>query len=139
MLAALGVRLDVGPETVARAIREAGVGFMWAPMHHPAMKQWAPIRPTSASARSSTCSGRCAIRLVRRQVLGVFDARWLEPMAHVLKKLGAERVWVVHGSDGLDELTTTGHSRVAELRDGRVALRGHAGGCRTCRAPPSPI
>jgi anthranilate phosphoribosyltransferase len=123
VLAALGVRLDVGPETVARAIREAGVGFMWAPMHHPAMKQWAPIRADLGIRTIFNLLGPlCNPAGVRRQVLGVFDARWLEPMAHVLKKLGADRVWIVHGSDGLDELTTTGHSRVAELRDGRVAL-----------------
>jgi anthranilate phosphoribosyltransferase len=101
VLAALGVRLDVGPETVARAIREAGVGFMWAPMHHPAMKQWAPIRAELGIRTIFNLLGPlCNPAGVRRQVLGVFDARWLEPMAHVLRKLGAERAWIVHGSDG---------------------------------------
>src|SRR5512134_3419883 len=108
VLAALGVRLEVGPETVARAIREAGVGFMWAPLHHPAMKQWAPVRAELGIRTIFNLLGPlCNPAGVKRQVLGVFDARWVEPMARVLRNLGAERAWVVHGSDGLDELTTT--------------------------------
>jgi anthranilate phosphoribosyltransferase len=123
VLSALGVRIDVGPAVVARAIREVGVGFMWAPLHHPAMKQWAPIRADLGIRTIFNLLGPlCNPAGVTRQVLGVFDARWVEPLAHVLSKLGAERVWVVHGADGLDELTTTGPTRVAELRDGRISL-----------------
>ena len=123
MLGALGVKLDVGPQTVARAIAGAGVGFMWAPMHHPAMKQWAPVRAELGIRTIFNLLGPiCNPAGVTRQILGVFDKTWVEPIAHVLKNLGAEHVWVVHGSDGMDELTTTGTSFVAELKDGDIAL-----------------
>ena len=97
---------------------------MWAPLLHPTMKQWAPIRADlGIRARSSTCSAHlCNPAGVTRRILGVFDVRWLEPMAHVLASLGCERAWIVHGADGLDELTTTGPTHVAELRSGRVSL-----------------
>ena len=123
VLGALGVKLDVGPQTVARAIAGAGVGFMWAPMHHPAMKQWAPVRAELGIRTIFNLLGPiCNPAGVTRQILGVFDKTWVEPIAHVLKNLGAEHVWVVHGSDGMDELTTTGTSFVAELKDGDIAL-----------------
>lgn len=123
VLGALGVKLDVGPQTVARAIAGAGVGFMWAPMHHPAMKQWAPVRAELGIRTIFNLLGPiCNPAGVTRQILGVFDKKWVEPIAHVLKNLGAEHVWVVHGSDGMDELTTTGTSFVAELKDGDIAL-----------------
>jgi anthranilate phosphoribosyltransferase len=123
VLAALGVKLDIGPDLVARAIRDAGVGFMWAPMHHPAMKAWAPVRAELGIRTIFNLLGPVANPAgVTRQVLGVFARDWVEPMAHVLKRLGAEHVWVVHGADGLDELTTTGPTRVAELKDGAIAI-----------------
>lgn len=123
VLAALGVKLDVGPESVARAIREAGVGFMWAPMHHPAMKHWAPVRAELGIRTLFNLLGPISNPAgVTRQVVGVFSSEWVEPVAHVLKGLGAEHVWVVHGHDGLDELTTTGATDVAELRDGEIEL-----------------
>ena len=123
VLAALGVKLDVGPAVVARAVREAGVGFMWAPMHHPAMKAWAPVRAELGIRTIFNLLGPLSNPAgVGRQVLGVYEARWVEPLAHVLKRLGAEHVWVVHGSDGMDELTTTGPSRVAELKDGAITV-----------------
>ena len=115
--------MDVGPGIVSRAIVEAGVGFMWAPMHHPAMKQWAPVRAELGIRTIFNLLGPLANPAgVTRQVLGVFDRMWVEPLAHVLKNLGAEHVWVVHGADGMDELTTTGPSTVAELKDGDIAL-----------------
>ena len=123
VLAALGVKLDIGPDVVARAIRDAGVGFMWAPMHHPAMKAWAPVRAELGIRTIFNLLGPVSNPAgVTRQVLGVFSEHWVDPIAHVLKRLGSEHVWVVHGSDGMDELTTTGPSRVAELKDGAITL-----------------
>lgn len=123
VLTALGVKVDIGPDLVARAIAHAGVGFMWAPMHHPAMKQWAPVRAELGIRTIFNLLGPlCNPAGVRHQVLGVFDKKWVEPLAHVMKNLGAENVWVVHGSDGMDELTTTGPSTVAELKDGDITV-----------------
>ena len=123
VLAALGVKLDVSPATVALAIREAGVGFMWAPMHHPAMKHWAPVRAELGIRTLFNLLGPiCNPASVKRQIVGVFAREWVEPIARVLATLGAEHVWVVHGHDGLDELTTTGSTDVAELRDGKIEL-----------------
>ncbi|HRY08279.1 MAG TPA: anthranilate phosphoribosyltransferase [Hyphomicrobiaceae bacterium] len=123
VLTALGVKVDVGPEVVARAIDEAGVGFMWAPMHHPMMKHWAPIRAELGIRTIFNMLGPlCNPAGVTHQVVGVYDARLVEPIAHVLKNLGSEHVWVVHGSDGMDELTTTGPSKVAALDDGDIAV-----------------
>jgi len=123
VLGALGVKLDVGPEIVAKAIATAGVGFMWAPMHHPAMKHWAPIRAELGIRTIFNLLGPISNPAgVTRQVLGVFSREWVEPIAYVLANLGAEHVWVVHGHDGLDELTTTGSTTVAELKDGKVTV-----------------
>ncbi|MEZ5816693.1 MAG: anthranilate phosphoribosyltransferase [Hyphomicrobiaceae bacterium] len=123
VLAALGVKLDVGPAKVAQAIGEAGVGFMWAPMHHPAMKHWAPVRAELGIRTLFNLLGPISNPAgVTRQVVGVFARQWVEPIAHVLRELGAEHVWVVHGHDGLDELTTTGATDVAELKDGRIEV-----------------
>jgi anthranilate phosphoribosyltransferase len=123
VLGALGVKLDVGPDVVAKAIATAGVGFMWAPMHHPAMKHWAPIRAELGIRTIFNLLGPISNPAgVTRQVLGVFSREWVEPIAHVLANLGAEHVWVVHGHDGLDELTTTGSTTVAELKDGTITV-----------------
>jgi anthranilate phosphoribosyltransferase len=123
VLAELGVRLEVSPATIARCVNEAGVGFLWAPMHHPALKHWAPIRGELGIRTIFNLLGPiCNPAGVRRQIVGVFSWHWVEPIAHVLKSLGAEHVWVVHGHDGLDELTTTGATDVAELKDGKVTV-----------------
>jgi anthranilate phosphoribosyltransferase len=123
VLGALGVKLDITPEAVAKAITTAGVGFMWAPMHHPAMKHWAPIRAELGIRTIFNLLGPISNPAgVTRQVVGVFSLEWVEPIAHVLKNLGAAHVWVVHGHDGLDELTTTGATTVAELKDGRITM-----------------
>jgi anthranilate phosphoribosyltransferase len=123
VLAELGVKLDVPFETITRCVEEAGVGFMWAPMHHPALKHWAPVRTELGFRTIFNLLGPIANPAgVKRQVVGVFSWQWVEPIAHVLCNLGAEHVWVVHGHDGLDELTTTGATDVAELKDGRIEV-----------------
>ena len=121
VLEALGVPLDVPAEALARAMRETGVGFLFAPRHHEAMRHVAGSRRELGARTLFNLVGPLSNPAgARRQLLGVFDARWLELMAQALRELGSERAWVVHGEDGLDELTTTGPSQVAELRDGRV-------------------
>jgi anthranilate phosphoribosyltransferase len=123
VLAELGVKLEVPAATIARCVSEAGLGFLWAPLHHPALKHWAPIRGELGIRTIFNLLGPiCNPAGVKRQVVGVFSWHWVEPIAHVLKSLGAEHVWVVHGHDGLDELTTTGATDVAELKDGKVTV-----------------
>lgn len=122
VLTALKVKLDVPPMMISRAIAEAGVGFIWAPMHHPAMKHWAPVRAELGIRTIFNLLGPLSNPAgVKRQVVGVFDARWVEPLAEVLKNLGSVHAWVVHGADGMDELTTTGPTTVAELKDGAIS------------------
>jgi anthranilate phosphoribosyltransferase len=123
VLSALGVKLDVPFTTITRCVDEAGVGFMWAPQHHPAMKHWAPIRGELGIRTVFNLLGPISNPAgVQRQIVGVFSWHWVEPIAHVLKNLGCEHVWVVHGHDGLDELTTTGATDVAEVKDGKVTV-----------------
>ena len=123
VLGALGVKLDITPETIARCIYEAGVGFMWAPMHHAAMKHWAPVRAELGIRTIFNVLGPiCNPANVRRQIVGVYARELIEPIANVLKNLGAEHVWVVHGHDGMDELTTTGSTSVAELKNGEIRV-----------------
>jgi anthranilate phosphoribosyltransferase len=123
VLTALGVKVDLPPDAVAREIAEAGVGFMWAPLHHPAMKHWAPVRAELGIRTLFNLLGPISNPAgVTRQVVGVFSWQWVEPIAHVLNNLGARHVWVVHGHDGLDELTTTGSTDVAEVKDGKITV-----------------
>lgn len=121
VLAALGVKLDCGPALIARAVEEAGVGFLWAPAHHPAMKAWAGARGELGVRTLFNLLGPiCNPARVRHHLLGVFDHAWVVPIAEALRALGSERAWVVHGHDGLDELTTTGPTTVACLEDGKI-------------------
>ena len=121
VLSALGVRIEVGPDVIARCIREAGIGFMFAPAHHPAMKHVGPTRVELATRTIFNLLGPLSNPAgVRRQMVGVFSRQWTEPLAHVLKNLGCERAYVVHGSDGLDEITTAGPTSVATLGNGQV-------------------
>jgi anthranilate phosphoribosyltransferase len=123
VLSVLGVKLDVPSEVISRCVSEAGVGFMWAPMHHPAMKHWAPVRAELGIRTIFNLLGPiCNPAGVKRQIVGVFSWQWVEPIAHVLNTLGCEHVWVVHGHDGLDELTTTGATAVAEVKNGHVTV-----------------
>jgi anthranilate phosphoribosyltransferase len=121
VLASLGVRIDLSPEQVGRCVKEAGIGFMFAPAHHPAMKNVGPTRVELATRTIFNLLGPLSNPAgVNRQMVGVFSRQWVQPLAQVLKNLGAESVWVVHGSDGLDEITLTGPTFVAALENGNV-------------------
>jgi len=122
VLEAAGVRLDLTPEQVARCVQEVGVGFMFAPAHHSAMKHAIGPRKELAMRTIFNMLGPMTNPAgVKRQVIGVFDRALCRPMAEVLNKLGSEHVLVVHASDGLDELTLSGVSYVAELKNGSVS------------------
>jgi anthranilate phosphoribosyltransferase len=121
VLAALGVNIDADIALVEESMAVAGIGFLMAPRHHGAMRHVAGTRVELGTRTIFNILGPLSNPAgTKRQLIGVFDAKWIRPMAEVLGKLGSERVWVVHGSDGMDELTTTGPSQVAELRDGAV-------------------
>jgi len=120
-LMALGVRVGLSSEGVERCIREAGIGFMMAPAHHPAMRHVGPARVELGTRTIFNLLGPLSNPAsVKRQLVGVFSDVWLEPMAEVLRNLGSERVWITHGSDGLDEITTTGPTKVVELKNGAI-------------------
>jgi len=120
VLTALGVRIDLSPEAIGRCIARAGVGFMFAPAHHPAMKHVGPTRVELGTRTIFNLLGPLSNPAsVDRQMVGVFAPEWVEPVAETLKALGATHVWVAHG-DGYDEITTTGETHVAELADGRI-------------------
>jgi anthranilate phosphoribosyltransferase len=121
VLAALGVNIDLTPDKIGLCIREAGIGFMFAPAHHPAMKNVGPTRAELGTRTIFNLLGPLSNPAgVRRQMVGVFSRQWTEPLAQVLKNLGAECVWVVHGSDGLDEITTSGPTSVTALENGTI-------------------
>jgi anthranilate phosphoribosyltransferase len=121
VLMALGVRIGVTPQEIATSIAEVGIGFMSAPAHHPAIRHVAEIRAELGTRTLFNLLGPLANPAgVKRQLLGAFSADWLRPLAEVLRNLGAERVWLVHGSDGLDEITTTGSTLVTELDAGAI-------------------
>ena len=122
VLAALGVNLEADPQAQRRALDEAGVCVLFAPAHHGAMRHVSPIRQELGFRTVFNLLGPLSNPAgAKRQLLGVFDGRWVDPLARVLGALGAARAWVVHG-DGLDEITTTGTTHVAEWRDGGVRL-----------------
>lgn len=121
VLAALGVNLDADMEVIGRALREAGIAFLMAPRHHSAMRHVAGPRVEIGTRTIFNLLGPLSNPAgVRRQFSGSFAREWIVPMAQVLGNLGSERAWVVHGADGLDEMTTTGPSFVAELSDGTI-------------------
>lgn len=122
VLMSLGVKIDLTPEDVGRCIRDAGIGFMFAPAHHPAMKNVGPTRVELGTRTIFNLLGPLSNPAnVKRQLVGVFSRQWIEPLAQVLKNLGSDSVWVVHGSDGLDEITTSGPTYVAELAGGKIS------------------
>jgi len=119
-LAALGVSLELDPRGISACIEQAGVGFMFAPAHHSAMRHVGPSRVELGTRTIFNLLGPLSNPAgVKRQLLGVFSPQWLMPLAHVLRDLGSETVWVVHG-DGLDEMTTTGVTRVVALENGEI-------------------
>jgi len=121
VLERLGIAMDAPLESLEQALREAHVGFMFAPGHHAAMRHVAPARKVLGVRTIFNVLGPlCNPAGVSRLLIGVYAPEMTRPLAEVLARLGAERAWVMHGHDGLDELSTTGESIVAELRDGRV-------------------
>lgn len=120
-LAALGVKLDLTPDQIAACIREAGIGFMFAPAHHSAMKHVGPARAELGFRTVFNLIGPLSNPAgVKRYLLGVFSPDWVEPLANVLLGLGAERAWVVHGHGGLDEISPSGETKVAAIDNGAV-------------------
>jgi anthranilate phosphoribosyltransferase len=121
VLAGLGIEVMVGPERVERALAEAGIGFMMAPMHHPAMRHVGPIRAELGTRTIFNILGPLTNPAgVRRQLTGAFLPDLLVPMAEVLRALGTERAWLVHGGDGTDELSIAAPSQVVELDGGTI-------------------
>jgi anthranilate phosphoribosyltransferase len=123
-LGQMGVDVMVGPAVVERALREAGIGFMMAPMHHPAIKHVMPTRAELGTRTIFNILGPLTNPAgVKRQLTGAFSRALILPMAQTLLALGSEAAWLVHGSDGTDELTITGVSWVAALAGGQVTER----------------
>ena len=121
VLTALGVKIGLDPAGLERCLKEAGLCFMFAQAHHASMRHVAPVRVELGTRTLFNLLGPLSNPAgVSRQLLGVFSDVWLEPLTKVLKELGAERVWTVHGSDGLDEITTTGPTHVVALENGSI-------------------
>jgi anthranilate phosphoribosyltransferase len=121
VLEKLGVKIDLSPAQIARCIDEIGIGFMFAPAHHPAMKHVAPIRKELGIRTIFNLLGPLVNPAqASRQVMGVSDARWLQPIAGVLRALGSERAIVCHSRDGLDEFSTCAPTDIIELQNGEL-------------------
>lgn len=121
VLEALGVNLDAPQELLEDALKQFNFAFLMAPKHHQAMKYVVPVRKKLGRRTIFNLLGPLANPAgTQYQLLGVFDHKWVVPMAETLAKLGTKRAWVVHGSDGLDEITTTGPTYIAELESGSV-------------------
>jgi anthranilate phosphoribosyltransferase len=121
VLAELGVNLDADMDQIATALTEAGMCFLWAPRHHDAMRNVRSARTELGTRTIFNLLGPLTNPAgAAYQLVGVYDRKWIEPLAHVLKRLGTKAAWVVHGADGLDEVTTTGVTYVAQLRDAQV-------------------
>ena len=122
VLTALGVKIGLAPDLVRRCVEDAGIGFMMAQTHHAAMRHVGAARVELGTRTIFNLLGPLSNPAgVERQLLGVFSGAWLEPLAQVLLNLGSRRVWVVHGSDGLDEMTTTGPTSVVALDAGKLS------------------
>lgn len=124
VLEALGVPINLDAEAARRSLVSPGFAFLFAPSYHPAMKNVAPVRRDLGFRTVFNLLGPiCNPAGVRRQLIGIYAREWLEPVAQVLADLGTERAWIIHGSDGLDELSTTGSTHVAMLEEGRITVR----------------
>ena len=120
-LTELGINIMVGPEVVERALAESGIGFMMAPMHHPAMRHVAPVRAELGTRTIFNILGPLTNPAgVKRQLTGAFSPALLRPMAETLQRLGSEKAWLVHGGDGTDELSIAAPSKVVALEDGTL-------------------
>jgi len=123
-LTEMGVNTMVGADVVERALAEAGIGFMMAPMHHPAIKHVMPVRQELGTKTIFNILGPLTNPAgVKRQLTGAFSADLILPMAQTLKQLGSDAAWLVHGSDGTDEITITGTTAVAALSGGMIVTR----------------
>jgi len=121
VLEALGVNLDISKEKLEEALEKFNFSFLMAPKHHAAMKHVVPVRKKLRRRTIFNLLGPLANPAgTKFQLIGVFDKKWLVPMVQTLSKLGTERAWIVHGSDGLDEITVTGPTYVAALEDGQI-------------------
>ncbi len=120
-LTQMGVDVMIGPEAVEKALKDCGIAFMMAPMHHPAIRHVMPTRAELGTRTVFNLLGPLTNPAgVKRQLTGAFSRDWIRPMAETLAALGSDRAWLVHGSDGTDELSIAGTSWVAALEDGTV-------------------
>lgn len=120
-LTELGLNVMVGAEVVEHCLAEAGIGFMMAPMHHPAMRHVGPVRVELGTRTLFNVLGPLTNPAgVKRQLTGAFTPRLIRPMAEVLRALGSEAAWLVHGADGTDEISIAGTTAVAALEGGKV-------------------
>jgi anthranilate phosphoribosyltransferase len=121
LMEALGVKIELTPEQVAQCVDEVGIGFCFAPAFHPAMKYATPVRQELGLRTLFNILGPLANPArARRQLIGIYSADLTETLAEVLRAMESEQAFVVHGADGLDELSTTGKNKVSELRDGSI-------------------
>jgi anthranilate phosphoribosyltransferase len=121
VLAALGVKVGIDAAGIERCINDAGVGFMFAPAHHSSMRHVAPVRVELGTRTIFNILGPLSNPAgVKKQVIGVFSESWMIPIAETLKSLGSTDLWIVHGSDGLDEITTTGETKIVALKNGAI-------------------
>jgi anthranilate phosphoribosyltransferase len=124
VLEALGVNLDVPPERLEQALKQFNFCFLMAPRHHSAMKHVVPVRKKLARRTIFNLLGPLANPAgTQYQLIGVFDPKWLRPLAETLHNLGTRRAWIVHGRDGMDEITTTTTTDVAMLENGQITTR----------------
>ena len=121
VLEALGVELDITAETFRACLDEARVGFLYARSHHSAMRHVAPVRASLGIRTIFNLLGPLSNPAnATHQILGVYDSRWLDPMAETLLKLGIKKAWVVHGTDGIDEISISGPTEIREVSDGKI-------------------
>jgi anthranilate phosphoribosyltransferase len=121
VLEALGANLELPLEAVQHSLDKTGFTFLFARAHHSAMRFVAPVRSAIKVQTIFNFLGPLSSpAMAKRQILGVFDAKWQRPMAEVLKNLGSDHVWIVHGEDGMDEITTTGKTHIVELKNGDI-------------------
>lgn len=122
VLTALGVKVGIEPAGITLCIAQAGVGFMFAPAHHASMRHVAPVRTELGTRTIFNLIGPLSNPAsVKRQLIGAFSESWLQPMVEVLQSLGSDRVWAAHGADGMDEISTSGPTRIVALDQGKIS------------------